>query len=631
VLILFSLPKNTHSGQALELGFQLGELSIEPRTGEVTGPGGCEKLDPRVMGVFVMLAQHAGQVVSRDDLHARLWPGISVTDDALSRCIYELRRQLSQASGNPQLKASIETIPKRGYRLRAEITLPGVLTGDPPRRRPWRLAVVAAAGVLLAALIWIAFDRQTPESAIPPPATSASNSIAVLPFVDMSAEQNQGYLADGISEEILNRLAQAGKLLVISRTSSFVFRNESMDIRDIAAKLDVRHVLEGSVRKSGDSIRITAQLIAASDNSHLWSETFDRKLGDLFAIQDEIAASVATALQVRLAGGEPHDRMPGTIEAYENYLHGQFFFHRRTSGDVERSAGYYEDAVAMDPGYARAWAALAGAYSLLAYDDPKSVKVLLDKQFKAASKAVALDPTLAVAHARLARYHFSTNNTEAGRHHSQLAATLDPDDLLVLGGLADEATSRGDLDSAIDSWRRSIALDPLATPARINLALTLAADGQFDKALPELRKVMDLRADNSPDIKLEIVRVLILSGRFDEAQSELATIPEGKLRDQGLALLYELPARRAEAVAALERLAAAEAMDTRDAIRLADAYSNRGMREQTFAVLQASKKVSAHNRIFGVETAWSFRADLRIAPFLKPLHSDPRWDELVAP
>jgi TolB-like protein/DNA-binding winged helix-turn-helix (wHTH) protein/Tfp pilus assembly protein PilF len=623
-------PENSHSGQAFELGFQLGELRIEPRTGEVTGPGGREKLDPRVMGVLVMLAQHAGQVVPREDLSARLWPDTTVTDDALSRCIYELRRQLSQAGGNLQSKALIETLPKRGYRLRAEVTVPGVRAGDRPGKRLWRLALAAAAGVLLAALLWVAIDRQAGESAIQRP-SAGLNSIAVLPFVDMSAEQNQAYLADGISEEILNRLAQAGNLLVISRTSSFVFRNESMDIRHIATKLDVRHVLEGSVRKSGDSIRITAQLIAAADNSHLWSETFDRELGDLFAIQDEIAASVATALQVRLAGGKPHGRMPATVEAYENYLQGQFFYHRRAPGDVERSARYYEDAVAIDPGYARAWAALAGAYSLLERNDPESDRVLLDKEFQAASKAVELDPALAVAHARLARFHYSTNNIAAGNRHSQLAATLDPDDLLVLGSMADEAMYRGDFDSAIDSWRRSIALDPLATPARMNLALTLAADGQPDEALTELRKVLDLRADNNSDTKLEIVRVLILLRRFDEAQLELATIPEGQLRDRGLALLYELPARRAEAAAALERLAATESANSRDAIRLADVYSYRGMREQAFAVLEARKKNIARDRTFLAETAWSFRRDLRIAPFLKPLHSDPRWDELVAP
>ena len=266
-----------------------------------------------------------------------------------------------------------------------------------------------------------------------------------------------GYLADGISEEILNRLTQAGKLRVISRTSSFSFRGKPLDIREIAAKLDVGHVLEGSVRKSGDNIRITAQLIAASDNSHLWSETFDSKRGDLFAVQDEIAASVATALQVSLAGGAPHGRMPATVEAYEHYLQGQFFYHRRAPGDIELAARYYEDAVAADPGYARAWPPLSGAYALLREDGRHNGGELLEKQGEAGRRAVELDPRLATGHARLARFLYATNDRKAAKLHLRQAAALDPNDLLVLGQVASVAILRDDFETAIVNWRRSIA------------------------------------------------------------------------------------------------------------------------------------------------------------------------------
>jgi TolB-like protein/Tfp pilus assembly protein PilF len=468
------------------------------------------------------------------------------------------------------------------------------------------------------------------ESATQPPSV-AMNSIAVLPFVDMSAEQNQVYLADGIAEEILNRLAQAGNLLVISRTSSFVFRSESMDIRDIAAKLDVQHVLEGSVRKSGDSIRITAQLIAAADNSHLWSETFDRELGDLFAIQDEIAASVATALQVRMAGGKPHDRMPATVEAYENYLQGQFFYHRRAPGDVERSARYYEDAVAMDPGYARAWAAMSGAFSLLRRKDPLNAQVWLDKQGQAALKAVELDPDLAAAHARLANFHYARSDIPAGDHHQQRAAVLDPDDLLVLGSAASRAIYHGDFDTAIRAWRRSIVQDPLAPTARINLATALAGDGQLDQALAEYRGVLDLSPDIGWEIELDVARMLILLRRFDEAQLRLTRIPEGPSRDYGQALLHEHSPARAEAAAALDRLDATHAADNRDFVRLADVYSYRGMREKAFAVLRTGKETFARDQESSADNAWTFLLDLRLSPFLRPLHDDPRWQELMAP
>jgi TolB-like protein len=165
-----------------------------------------------------------------------------------------------------------------------------------------------------------------------------------LPFVDRRG-QDHGYLGDGIAEEVLNRLAQSKDLRVISRTSSFSFRGKPLDVREIASKLDVDHVLEGSVRRSGDSIRITAQLIAASDNSHVWSGTFDREFGDTFRVQDEIAGSVATALQVTLDGSGLGINSPIEPEAHERFLQGQFFYLRRSPGDIDRAVDYFEQAV----------------------------------------------------------------------------------------------------------------------------------------------------------------------------------------------------------------------------------------------------------------------------------------------
>ena len=192
-------------------------------------------------------------------------------------------------------------------------------------------------------------------------------SIAVLPFLDMSAAKDQGYLSDGVTEEILNRLSQADNLRVIARTSSFSMRDEALDVPEIAARLGVEYVLEGSVRRSGEQMRITAQLIDVSTNAHVWSRTYDRRVDDLFAVQDEIAASVAAALQVSLTGNDSAERPPASVEAHERFLQGQFHYNRRSPGDIERAVQNYKQAVALDPDYARAWAALAGAYSLL-YD-----------------------------------------------------------------------------------------------------------------------------------------------------------------------------------------------------------------------------------------------------------------------
>jgi TolB-like protein/DNA-binding winged helix-turn-helix (wHTH) protein len=285
---------------ALEKGFALEALQVEPLTGLVTGPGGRERLDPKVMDVLVQMAGHAGQVVLREELLARLWPNVVVTDDALTRCFCELRRELSRAAGDDHYRALIETVPKRGYRLNGEVRPVAGSVAVPraaapaPSRSHW--ATLGSAALLVAIAAGLDLWR-SPELADIPADASGLRSIAVLPFLDMSAEGDQRYFSDGVTEEILSKLSQSRDLRVISRTSSFSLRNETLDVPSIAARLNVAYVLEGSVRRSGDRVRVTAQLIDASTNSHVWSQTYERAVGDPFAVQDEVATSVAMALQ----------------------------------------------------------------------------------------------------------------------------------------------------------------------------------------------------------------------------------------------------------------------------------------------------------------------------------------------
>ena len=281
---------------------------------------------------------------------------------------------------------------------------------------------------------------------------------------------------------------------------------------------------------------------------------------------------------------------PVNAQAHEKFLQGQFFYNRRAPGDIERSAKYYEEAVAIDPGYARAWAALSGAYSLLAWEGETFNKDLQIRQGEAARKAVELDPRLAVAHARLSRFYYDTRDYEKAVEHEREAAALDPNDLLVLGAASSDAVERGDLDEAVALHRRAVAQDPLSSTQRINLAMILLADGQLDEAKSEFRAALELSPDVGLQVNIEIVRILVLQRRYDEAQSAISQLPEGKYRDHGLALLYLAPGQLNGADAALRRLAA-QPRDMMDSIRLAEVYAFRGMSDEAFLSLQRERDV----------------------------------------
>jgi TolB-like protein/DNA-binding winged helix-turn-helix (wHTH) protein/Tfp pilus assembly protein PilF len=611
-------------------GFQLGTIAIDPRSGEASGPGGVHKLDPKVMDVLVLLVQRAGQVVPREDLFAQIWPNVVVTDEVLSRCIYDLRRQLSLAGASDEFRALIETLPKRGYRLNAEVTPvepPAAVAATGPRwkrRAGWALAAaLAAAGI---AIVAGRFNVSVPVK-----------SIAVLPFEDMSESQDQAYLADGFAEEILDKLNQSTDLRVIARTSSFALRGQDLEVAEIARKLKVSHVLEGSVRRSGDDVRVTAQLIAAADSSHLWSSTFERRLGDLFAIQDEISTAVASSLRATLELDESKPRRVPSMEAYDLVKRGEYFYNRRTQGDIERAVGLFEEAVGVDPAYSRAWADLAGAYSMMAWRvDPPS-ELLQAKQGDAARRAVELDPSLGLAHARLGQYYEEQGDPEASRRQYDLALKLDPEDPLILGYQAVDAIEAGDYDTAIDLQKRALLRDPLNTIVRQNLGYMLIADGRLDDALLSYRAMLEINPDVSADFQIEIPRILTLQGRLREAVTAAMRLPSGKYRDQAVALLHALPEHRAEADAALRRLetyVAVPPQDTpdhtvMDSVRLAEIYAHRGMDDRAFATLSA-KLESLEPRSEGKLYVWYLRYEAGIAPFLKPLHDDPRWSAFMA-
>lgn len=614
-------------GTGLEDGFRIGDLQVDPRAGDLTGPAGREQLDPKVLGVLVVLAENAGKVVSREDLLSRLWPDVVVTDDALSRCLYELRRQMSAAAGSDHYRALIETLPKRGYRLNATITpiiVPPAAPAAPaaPADRK-RLAWLVAAIVALF-LAWVAWRLMSPHTD-GDAATEAHYSIAVLPFVDLSDEQDQEHFSDGIADEILNRLNQSPTLKVIARPSSFSFKGQDVSVPEIAAKLHVTHVLEGSVRKAGNRIRLTVRLEEAATNTVAWSNAYDYELGDIFAIQEEVAARVATALDATLAAGTAHVPKEAALEPF---LRGEFFYNRRAAGDIERAVKYYRSALAADPEFAKAWASLAGAYSLLAFGGELDRDDALARQQEAARRAIALDPGLAVGYARLGQYYWDTGDREAAYRSLDRAVELDPNDLLVLTFLAGIAMRNGDVDAAIARYDRIVERDPRSATHHANRGIFLQAAGRFEEAITELNTAKEFNPDLAPEIDLTVARILIVEGRLDAAGALIAGLREGSAeREHGLALLYFAQGRRAEADAALARLVG-QSKPPVD-IRLAEVFAFRGMKDRAFETLQGLRDAVDRNAPTEASQLWSWQVELRVSPLMTPLHDDPRWKELL--
>lgn len=616
-------PAGSVAAAELAQGFALGELQVDPRAGEVTGPGGRQQLDPKVMGVLQILAEQPHQVVSRDALQSRLWPNMVVTDDALTRCLSELRRQLSLAGGSETCRSMIETLPKRGYRLNADTSVrnAGAATASRPAamRRWWPYALVVPA--LLGAVLLARW-----------PATPRPASVAVIPFTDMSPGQDQRWFADGIAEEILNHLSQSKDLRVIGRTSSFALRDASLDVREIARRLDVTHVLEGSVRKSGDELRVTAQLISGADGTHVWSHTFEKQAGELFAIQDEIATGVAAALDAALVPRSEAVFRPSR-EGHENFLRGEFYYNRRAPGDFDRAIAAYLAAVASDPAYARAWASLAGAYSFKAFETDPPGSAWQEKQRRAAERAVELDPRLAIAHIRLAQYFAEIGQIGKGRHFA-IARQLDPGHPIVLSWNAENDVARGDFQAAIGKMELAVAREPLHAVTRLNFAVLLLAAGQLDRALREYRLVLEWSPNENFEVQDDIARIFVLQRRYVEARQVIALLPDGKRRDRGLALLFNDPASRQESDAALARLdtdrdEGATEEEVRDTIALADAYAVRGDFDRALQILHA--RAASYAGAEGAEPVilWHLRHEARLSPFLRPLREDPRWQKLL--
>ena len=469
------------------------------------------------------------------------------------------------------------------------------------------IVVAAAAGYFVTRGRGPAPARHAAATA---PAPAPEHSIAVLPFTDLSPGKDQGYFSDGISEELLNLLARIPELQVIARTSSFSFRGKDVAIPEIARRLNVRHVLEGSVQKVGNRVRISAQLVDAATDTPIWSQRYDRTLHDVFAIQDEIAADVVEQLKVRMLGTVPklHETTP---EAYALFLQATQIVRTRSAQAYAQSDSILKIVLAMDPGYVPAWTSLAN-------DIVNEVTVGLlpaDQGYprarEAANRALAIDPDFARAHASLGLVAMFSGDLPGAAQHFERALALDPADLIVLGNSSAVLKSLGRLKEAVAMDEAMVRRDPVNSIWMYNLGCAQNWAGRHNESEATMRTVLSV----SPEYigaHLVLGEALMQQGRKDEALAEIRQESLEAFRRIGLSLVFHALGRKTDADTALAALIAKNGNEV--PYDIAYIYAMRGEPDHAFEWLD--KAAAAHDPSFIL---------ILVENFFDPLHSDPRW------
>jgi adenylate cyclase len=523
--------------------FQIADWVVDPTSGRLSRGGEMLRLEPKVMEVLVYLAHRPGQVVTREALEASVWAGSVVSYDALTGAIQKLRKAFKDDPRQPRI---IETLSKKGYRLVAPVqalqvrprsasTPPG---DSPPRRvsrRPPRavlILLVLTALVGAATLLWMG-----PKGLGPDPAASAPPAIAVLPFDNLSRDPQQAYLADGITDDLITALAKNPGLLVIARDSSFFYKDRPLDVRQVAGRLHVHFIVQGSVRRLGEVLRINAQLVDAEAGTHVWADRYDGAMADMFRLQDEITRGLTSALAVEVSPGQRQDLGPPPTtspRAYDRFLRGRHGFYLYANKDQNRKArALFQDAIAFDPEFALAYAmlgwthvfdamngwsaererslaqalelanqavsreqALPVAYFVrgLAYrEQGEYVKALVE-----AEKAIAYDPNYANAHVLLATLLYYAGRPEEGLARIQKAIQLNPHHPYNYSfhlGQALFVLRRNE--AAIAAFAQGIESNPASERLHVWLTAAYAQAGHQEEAEWEAGQVLTLNPEFS--------------------------------------------------------------------------------------------------------------------------------------
>jgi TolB-like protein/DNA-binding winged helix-turn-helix (wHTH) protein len=620
--------------------YRFGQFALDSRKRTLSCGDLPVSLTAKAYDLLLFLAQHPNRLVTKEELLQAVWGDTFVEEGNLTRYISYVRKALGDASEDAGL---IVTIARKGYQFTADVTVADaadtakqgavqVSTGrqvasryaadlevaadeavsKAPSHRQ-KAAVLGASAVLLV-IVSVATWRQV-ESMTPP--GSQKIMLAVLPFENLTGDPGKEYLADGLTEETISQLGRLNpeRLDVIARTSVMGYKHKAARLDQIGRDLSVQYVLENSLRKSGDHMRITSQLLRVKDQSHLWSHDYDYRAQDVLGVQEQVAKAVAQQIQLRVTAQQEAALVrsrPVNPEAFDAYLHGYYFFQRNTDKDTDMAATYYERATQLDPSYALAWVGLSRTRRWQAVRGliPSEEGQRLARE--AVERALSLNPNLAAAHTEVVRRKLFVDFDLVGADvAAKRTLALEPGVPASVGIAAATALYFGRFDEALQLNRRAVDLDPLNAGSWESLAQTESFIGKLDDAAANAKKALELNPDVWPGHFL-LGKIYLMQGRSEDALPEIALVRYDSQRAFLYAMAYYAMGRHKESDAALSELIAKDHADS--AYRIATVHALRNQSNQAFEWLD---RAYADRDGDVIQT--------KIDPLLKSLRNDPRY------
>ena len=631
--------------------FRFGPFELRPRTRELFKGKTKLKLRPQPFQILEILLEHPGQLVTREELRFRVWAVDTHVDfeHGLNASVKELRGVLSDSASKPRY---VETLPKLGYRIIVPVAVEEPRlepSGNAPAKPVWTVEAEAhttgrdgwmarvarmrrwpaVAGILGLLILAVGGYGQWSRLRERQVRNGGRLMLAVLPFENLAGDEEQDYFSDGLTEEMISQLGglDPQRLGVIARTSVMQYRKSQKPLEQIGRELGVQYVLEGSVRREAEKVRVSAQLIQVKDQSRVWSQQYDREVTGMLALQGQIAREIADQIEVAIGDRQHFESANGaplshqTYEAYDLYLKGRYFWNKRTPQGFERAVQCFQQAVEKDAKYARGYAGLADTYALMSNYNVGPENELMPKARAAALKALQLDEQLAEAHTSLALIKENYDwDWEQAEKEFKRAIELDPNYATAHHWYAEHLAYRGRFEEAFSEIERARKLDPLSLIIAADDGAILYYSRQYDRAIERLRTTQDMDPD-FPRARM-IIYAYTESGRLAEATAEIEKWRKSDATPYTWALetyAYGRSGKPKEAQETLARLQESVRKGHQEpTVMYVIAYAGTEQKDKAFNWLNKAAKVHS-----------SVLMSLKVDPIYDPLRSDPRFEEIL--